>query len=207
MAKKSDQIYYETLVRAADYCCKAADYLVECLTFYHPEKILEMLEEMHRLEHEADQVKHQMSEMLTKAFVTPIDREDLAALSQEIDEVADQIEEVVQQFYIDRIASIPEDCITFAQQIARCCSLMKEMLIELPHFRKPQRLHALAIQVGDAEEDCDRLYLQICQNVPLRFSDPLDIMAWRAIYHHMESCADACSHVSDLAETIVMKNS
>ena len=38
-------------------------------------------------------------------------------------------------------------------------------------------------------------------------SDPLHIIVWREIYIYLERCADACEHVADTVESVVMKNS
>ena len=59
---------------------------------------------MHEIEHSADINKHEMNGTLAKAFVTPIDREDLDMLSLQLDDVVDLIEEVLQKFYIDQQA-------------------------------------------------------------------------------------------------------
>jgi uncharacterized protein Yka (UPF0111/DUF47 family) len=36
--------------------------------------------------------------------------------------------------------------------------------------------------------------------------DPLEVVSWREIYDKLENCADACEHVGDCVETVVMKN-
>ena len=41
---------------------------------------------------------------------------------------------------------------------------------------------------------------------PVLRTDVLDIISWREIYDCLEACADACEHVADTIETIVMKN-
>ena len=78
MASKSDRFYYQNFIEAAEYSCKAAEYLSQCVKDYHPENSREMLDKMHEFEHQADGIRHEMSVTLAKAFVTPIDREDLA---------------------------------------------------------------------------------------------------------------------------------
>ena len=37
--------------------------------------------------------------------------------------------------------------------------------------------------------------------------DPLHVISWREIYAYLERCADACEHVADAVESVVMKNS
>lgn len=203
---KADRFYFENFVAAADLCCSAAQYLESCLTHYDYTKIEDMLRKMHSIEHEADGKRHEMAAALAKAFVTPLDREDLAQISHDIDEVADCIEEVMQRFYVDRIDTVLPDAIEFAGHITESCKLLKAILEELANFKKPQKLRELIIQLNHQEEECDKLYLKATLGVRDYTSDVLTILSWREIFDKLEACADACEHVGDCIETIVMKN-
>lgn len=204
---KADRMYFENLVASAECACKTADYLVECLSNYHPEKLTSMLETMHEYEHAGDTKKHEMSAALAKAFVTPVDREDLALISQNIDDVTDSIEEVLQAFYMYRIQKVVPQAIEFAQRITECCTLMKDMLVEFVNFKKPQKLHDMIIELSHREEVCDALYIDATMQLPDHCSDALEIISWREIYNRLENCADTSEHVGDCVETVVMKNS
>ena len=85
MANKADRQYFENFTAAADYTCQASRYLVECLNNFDLDNIKAMLETMHEFEHKGDDKHHEMSGMLAKAFVTPVDREDLAMISQSME--------------------------------------------------------------------------------------------------------------------------
>lgn len=204
---KSDRLYFENLVAAADYACLAADYLVECLSNYQPENLKQMLENMHNHEHAGDNKKHEMSSALARAFVTPVDREDLALISQNIDEVTDSIEEVLQAFYMYRIQNVVPEAVEFAKRITECCELMKDMLIEFINFKKPQRLHEMIVELSHREEVCDELYINATMLLSERCENVLDIISWREIYNRLENCADTCEHVGDCVDMVVMKNS
>lgn len=203
---KADRFYFENFANAADCCGKAAAYLQECLTNYDYANIKEMLEKMHELEHAADGVKHKMTATLAKAFVTPLEREDMALISANIDEVADYIEEVLQRIYVNQIQTIMPEAVTFAGMIVECCDMMKEMLAELVNFKKPKKLHELIIALSHKEEECDQLYLEATLKAKDFSSDVLTVIFWREIFDKLEKCADACEHVGDSIETIVMKN-
>lgn len=203
---KQDKFYYENLIAAAEISVRAANYLVECLTDYRPDAFEERLTAMHAIEHEGDGKKHEMSRALARAFVTPVDREDLALISQNIDDVTDSIEEVLQRFYVDQIPTVTEDAITFAQKLVDCCTQMKEMVSEFEHFKKPAKLHEMVIRLNHTEEECDQLYLTASLNIRRTAESPIEIFFWREIYDKMEFCSDACEHVGDSIETVVMKN-
>jgi predicted phosphate transport protein (TIGR00153 family) len=206
MANKADRFYFENFIAASEQSCLAARYLIECLTDYNAEHLPHMLEQMHAIEHEGDIKKHEMSAALAKAFVTPIDREDLALLSHNIDDVTDKIEEVLQHFYMGRITNILPGAIAFARKLESCCALMKEIMLEFVNFKKSTNLHSMIVELNHVEEECDRLYLEAVYRLHDDCSDVLDIISWREIYNCLESCADACEHAGDCIETVIMKN-
>ena len=205
MAKK-DSFYFDNFVTAAEYCCRAARYLEQCMNNFDVANIKSMIVTMHEYENDADKCKHAMSEALAKAFVTPMDREDMAQISADIDEVADCIEEVLQRFYMNRIETVTEDAKLFARKIVECCEMMKTMLQEVPTFKKGKKLKEMVIELSHKEEECDRLYLDATYNARDISDDVLTVISWREIYDKLEKCADACEHVGDCVETIVMKN-
>ncbi len=206
MASKSDRFYYDNIIGATDCCRRAAKYLEECLKTYDHSRIDEMLVQMHAIEHEADTRKHAMVEALARAFVTPIDREDLAEISQDIDNVADAIEEVLQQLYVNETKTIMPEAIGFAGEIVRCCELLCQLAAELSNFKKSQRLKELIVEINGCEAHCDQLYLEAKLRVRQYSTDVLEILFWRDLYDHFEDCADACEHVGDCVGTVIMKN-
>lgn len=206
MANKSDRFYFQNYIECADCACRAAKYLEQCLANYEPDRLADMLQELHKTEHEADLKKHELSAALAKAFVTPIEREDLDILSQNIDEVTDKIEEVLQLFYIYGIKVVKTNAVLFVQNIIKCCEMMRDMLTEFENYKKPQKLKEMIIALNHAEEECDKLYLDFSRQINLESTDALEIISWRDIYSCMESCSDACEHVADSIETVVMKN-
>ncbi len=206
MASKADRFYFENLIAAADCSCTAAKYLHECLRNYNLVDIKSSLEKMHEIEHLGDTKKHEMSAALAKAFVTPVDREDLALISHNIDDVTDMIEEVLQRFYVDQITAVHPEALRFAEKLVTCCELMKNTLVEFVNFKKPAKLHEMIIQLNNAEEECDKIYLEALFSVRTKSTDVLQLIFWREIYECMENCADACEHVGDSIDTVVMKN-
>ncbi|MBR3555864.1 MAG: DUF47 family protein [Oscillospiraceae bacterium] len=208
MANKKNEFYWANYISAADVACRAADYLLACMKEFDVRKTGEMLTTMHEFEHEGDSLRHEMTEALAKSFVTPIEREDMQELCQELDHVIDSIEEVLQSIYFNCISRISAESIVFAEKICICTAKMKEMLVELPNFKKYEKLHSLIIDVNTAEEECDALYLRANYDCRKNWDgkDPLEVIAWREIYLKLEECADACEHVADTVEAVVMKN-
>jgi predicted phosphate transport protein (TIGR00153 family) len=209
MANRKNEFYWNNYISAADVACRAAAYLLECMKGFDVRNIEAMLTAMHEFEHEGDSLRHEMTEALAKSFVTPLEREDMQELCQRLDNVIDSIEEVLQAIYFNCIGKISAEAVVFAEKICICTAKMKEMLVELPNFKNYEKLRSLIIDVNTAEEECDALYLRANYDCRKNWNgkDPLEVIAWRDIYSKLEECADACEHVADTVEAVVMKNS
>ena len=139
---KSDKFYFENYVACTTLAKQAAAYLVECLENYNADQLEDMIKQMHVYEHNADIKKHEMNETLAKAFVTPVDREDLDMLSQQMDNVLDILEEVLQKMYIYDIKEIEPAAITYAKHLVKACDLLGEIMVSSKTSRSPRRCTA-----------------------------------------------------------------
>ena len=206
MAKKSDNYYFENFIQCVECGCQAAMMLEENLANFDVNRLSENLDELHKIEHDADKKKHEMMGVLVKAFITPIEREDIILLSQYIDEVTDQIEDVLIRIYINNVHTIRPEALQFTKVIIRCCKVLKEIMEEFANFKKSKTLHGLIIEINALEEEGDRLFIDSMRRLHTEVADPLEIIAWREIYNFLEKCCDACEHVADAVESVIMKN-
>lgn len=207
MAKKNDDFFFQNFVECADFSLQAAKMLKESLANFNPDAIGELLNPLHTVEHSADVKKHEMKAVLVKAFITPIEREDIMMLSQNIDDVTDCIEDVLLRVYINNVHSIRPDALPFAELIIRCCQTMVDTLADFADFKKSKTLNQSLIEINTLEEEADKLFIASMRTLHTECTDPLEIIAWREIYNYMEKCTDACEHVADVMEEILMKNS
>lgn len=203
---KGDKFYFENFAAGTALSKKAAAYLVTCLENYVPENIEQMMATVHEIEHQADVKKHEMNAALAKAFVTPVDREDLDMLSHQLDDVTDKIEEVLQMFYINNVTTVEPAAVEFAKNIVKACDLLCELMGEFENFKRSKKIHGLIVALNDVEEECDKLYLRSMRALSKNSTDALVTLAWRDIYECLEACMDACEHVSECVGTVVMKN-
>jgi predicted phosphate transport protein (TIGR00153 family) len=207
MARKNEFDYYRMFTRAAEYSAQAADILHNTLQNYDPDTLNDKMKEMHAVEHAADIAKHEMNRALARAFITPIEREDIMLLTQELDDVTDAIEDVLIRLYMFNVLSIRDEALEFSKMIFRCCEAMEEMLREFRNFRKSDSISKNIIEINRLEEEADALYTKSVRRLYLGSKDPVELMVWREIFDRMEKCCDTCEHVANLVESIIMKNS
>ena len=181
--------------------------LLETMENFHPGDMDEKVEQMHKIEHGADLKKYILTEELMRAFITPIEREDIAELCHNIDEIVDCLEDAMIRIYVSNVKTVRADAVEFARSLVRCCEATKEALAEFPSFRKSKLLKNLLKDITDMEKECDRQFIRSMRTLHTDGSDLLEIMAWKDIYVYLEKCADACEHVADTVTHVVMKNS
>ncbi|MGI6004006.1 MAG: DUF47 domain-containing protein [Christensenellales bacterium] len=206
MAKKNNP-YFDDFITMVEFSCRAAEYLQTVLHNFDPETLQECRETMHELEHAEDEVKHRMLRRLAKEFVTPIDREDIIQLANELDEVTDKIDDILIRMYMYNIKKIHPAALAFADVILRCCKALQAATHEFPNFHKSTVLQKAIVDVNTMEEEGDAIYIDAVRSLYKKGGDPLEIAVWSELFDRLEDCCDACEHVADVMELMMMKNS
>lgn len=207
MAKKKDEFYFENFNHCADLACKASKLLLQIMENFDPEHIDVALQQMHQLENEGDELNHEISDALVTAFITPIEREDIAMLSERLDSVLDHLEGVLHRIYFTNVQTMRPSAIKVANKVVEECESMAALVHELPEFKRSKTLREQIISINTLESECDELYIESMRELHTSETDPLTVIAWRDVYLFLELCADACEVVAETVENIVMKNS
>ncbi len=207
MAKKQDAFYFETFVAAADCACQAAAILDETMRNFDPVTLPRQMEIIHEVEHAADDKKHELMQVLAKAFITPIEREDIILLCQNIDDLVDEIEDVLIRLYCNNIQSIRPDALVTSGLIVKCCAAVKTVMEEFADFNHSKTLKQRIIDVNTLEEEADKQFFQSIRDLHVNSADPMEVFCWHELYRYLEHCMDTCEHVVDTVESVIMKNS
>ena len=206
MSKKQDQFYFNNFVACADYASQAAHLLHNAIKDFDQAKLKDMLDQMHKVEHAGDTKKHELQDVLAKAFITPIDRDDIMLLSSCLDNVIDKIEDVLLRMYCNNISNIYPEALEITNVVIQCCDEMKNLLEEFKDFKHSKTLRSMIININTLEEKADELFIANMRKLHTTETDPLKIVSWREIYIYLEKCADACEHVADVVERVKMSN-
>lgn len=205
MAKNNN--YFNMLIDISGDTIVAARQLEKMINDYQPEKMPKLIEKVHAIEHEADAKKHHVMKELLSEFMTPIEREDIVALVQELDDVIDAIEEVFQSFYMYNIQQMRQPAKDFAELIVKSTMALKACFDELENFRKSDVLMGKVVEVNVVEEIADSLYLKSMRELYTSDAETKTLNTWGIVYSKLEKICDSCEHVADTIESVVMKNS
>lgn len=205
--KKVEFDYYGYFRASGRSACEAANCLYETLAHYNPEILRDRAAAIHRIENEADAAKHEMTRHLTREFITPLEREDIISLAQEMDNVVDAADEVLQRAYMFNIKTLRPEIVTFAELIVKCCSALCATLDELSGFKKANsEINKHIVEVNTLESAGDALHNENIRRLFTEETDVRELVVWNIMFECLENCLDACEHAADVVETVIMKN-
>ncbi|MDD6799829.1 MAG: DUF47 family protein [Firmicutes bacterium] len=206
MAGSKQNNYFDMMLSLVELSYEAAKSLNGILSSFDPGNIAQSREALHEIEHNADIKKHEMIRKLSREFITPIEREDIMQMAQAVDDVTDGIEEVIQKIYMYNITELREEAVQISDVIVRCCDGLIRICREFGNFRKSTTIHQDIVEVNRLEEEGDEIYAKAMRRLFRESMNPVEMIVWRDMFDTMENCCDACEHVSDVVESVIMKN-
>ncbi len=211
MARKKEVNYFEMMKNAMQHACDISDRLAELVAEFNTgktkENLYSRLDEIHDIEHEGDKVHDEIIYELNRAFITPIEREDILAVAHDIDRITDHIENVAFRLWMFNIEALRPEMQEFVTLIRNCCGKAAEVLDEFEHFKKSKVIRTLIRQLYAFEHEGDTLYRTAVKNLFTEEKDLLEIQKWRELYHDMEVCFDTCKEMAQSVENAIVKNS
>ena len=205
MAKKTND-YFKMIEKQTAYCLEASNLLEEILCKFNADSINAYRTQMHEIEHAADRTHHDILNKLSTEFITPIDQEDILRLAQIIDDITDALDEVVLEFYMYHIDSVPEKAAELSKIVNRCVSALHEAAGELKNFKKPAALRALVIKVNDIETEADAIHAEAMYSLFGSSVDAKTLLGTKTVFESLESCCDLCEQATDVIEQVIIKN-
>jgi uncharacterized protein len=162
-------------------------------------------EKMKEFETKGDSYVHEVIMELNNAFITPIEREDILALTMTMDDVLDGLEHTAALFEMYSIINADDFMLQFVDAIKNCAFEIQDS-IDLLTTKKLPQIRDHAIKIKDYESKCDGIQRQSIKHLFSVEKDPIRIIQYKEIYENLEDIADYCQNVANTLETIIMKN-
>jgi len=197
-----DREFFDLFEEAGGNILRAAALLEELLTQY-PERN-ELAREILICEQEGDRITHDIIQRLNQTFVTPIDREDIYELASALDDVVDYTEEVADYLGLYKIEAPMEQAQLLAHVLMQACRQIAEAM---PRLRSFDAISRYTVEINRLENDGDRISRDAIASLFESGIDPLVVIRWKDIFERLEEAIDACEHVANTLDGIVIKNS
>jgi predicted phosphate transport protein (TIGR00153 family) len=203
MFKKKD-IFFRTLEEMADTLVVACEYFNENVSKLHD--VSAFAKQMKNYETQCDKYTHTILTELNKTFITPIEREDIMALTKSLDDVLDGIEACASRFEMYQIKEHDEYISLFADNIVRCSHQIKKAIYLLTQ-KKLLAMREPNIAINELENQADDLLRVSITSLFSNVKDPIELIKRKEIYERLEQTTDYCEDVANTLESIIMRNS
>lgn len=204
--QKNEFNYFKILREMVEGSMAAATLLNEILNDYKPEELIDRMRQMHEIEHSNDGLIHITHNHLIREFLTPIDREDIQVLLQELDEPTDSIEDVLFALYMYNIQEIKPEALKFSKLISRATDALYEAIIEFQNYNKKSKIKDKIIEVNRLEEEGDNLHLNAIRDLYIKEKDAKELLIWTRTFDKLERCLDDLEKSANLLQSIILKN-
>ena len=154
------------------------------------------------IEHEGDELTHEVMHRLNTSFITPFDREDIHRLASNLDDVLDHIEATAEYLQLHKIEQPLPQMVAQAETLARAAKHTAEAM---PNLRKMKNLETYWIEINRLENEGDRSYRRTIAELFSGDYKAMDVLKWKDIIEEIETAIDRLEDVANTIEGIVLK--
>jgi uncharacterized protein len=196
-----DEKFYDLFTELAKRLTASATILQEM--FRDPTHLDAKVTAIKELEHEADNLTHDIIDRIDRTFVTPFDREDIHALASELDDVIDLIDGTARRAQIFRVQRARPAAVVLAEVLARASAAVEEGVREM---KNAKQVFSISEKLKVLEEEGDAVYHEAMGKLFAEGGDPLEVIKWKDLYDKLEDALDQCEDVGNVLQSIALKN-
>ncbi|MDP3791858.1 MAG: DUF47 family protein [Candidatus Omnitrophota bacterium] len=195
--------FFDLFEKQAHYAVEAAGCFKELVS----QNIIDekSLEKMHQLEHDGDEVTHEILERLNKTFITPFDREDIHALAKELDDIIDMLYTIINRLRVYNVTGGNKNLIEFASVIDESVRAVECAIKGLRNAKNMRSVTESCVEVNRLENVGDSMRDQMLAKLFETEKDPIALIKWKDIYQDAETVLDICEDVAHIVQNILVK--
>ena len=198
-----DEKFYALFLKQVEIISQAARVLLEGLRVGNA-RLAGAATEISVLESRGDELIHSIFKRLNQTFITPIDPEDIHAVSSSLDDVLDGIEDTAHRLVSYNIEPIPRDMVELAG-IVNSCAVAAKSAFEALAQKGPILEHS--IEINRLENEGDLISRSAVADLFHKQKDPITLIKLKEVYEFFEDTIDRFEDVADVLQNVVVKNS
>jgi uncharacterized protein Yka (UPF0111/DUF47 family) len=189
------------LEKQASNLVKAANILAESISDYI------MLNDKNAvlkdLEHQGDQITHELFTIIDKTFVTPLDKEDISELTSTIDQVLDATYGTSDRMILFKIQKTSSHMQELANLLLKACNEIYTAVKGLPKAKR-EDLIQYSKAISQCEHEGYNIYRIAIADL-FETDNAIEIIKSKEVYETLESALDRSRDVADVIEDIALK--
>jgi predicted phosphate transport protein (TIGR00153 family) len=166
----------------------------------------ELAKQIKNIENDADAVAHQIIQLLNNTFVTPFDREDIQTLVNRMDDVIDLLEKASARMEIYDLPAPPQNIGEMLSILQKAFDKLSSAVGMLRNLKNREAIFQICVEVNSLENQGDIVLRTSLEHLFKGASDPFYVIKAKEIYESLEDAIDRCEDLSNVIETIIIKN-
>jgi uncharacterized protein Yka (UPF0111/DUF47 family) len=143
---------------------------------------------------------------LDQAFITPLDREDILSLINEMDGVVDRVSELSQRFRLYGLKDLHPTLAAQAKNLSTIARQLNEIIHGLRHQKKLRDLKPGLDAVSDAMELVKRDREVFLKELFTGNPDPLEVIKKKELNDLLEEAIERCEEAAETLARVLLKN-
>lgn len=203
---KDRKVFFPLFEQASGNLVTMALKLIEAVNMRDLKVREELFNEIAKLENFGDELTHQIYLELSKNFITPFDREDIATLTGAIDDVADYIQGSVNRMSLYQVEEFTDPIHKLTALILSGCKEINKAVIELKDMKNVRGIADSCTRISSIENQADDVFDRAVADLFLYERDAIKLIKYKEVLAALETATDMCEDVANIMETILVKN-
>jgi len=201
-----DAKFYDLLEASAKQADTSVHHLVDLLAKIDSKSPAPNLVAFAESRREDKRITQELTEELTKTFITPLEREDIQALAASLYKIPKTVEKIGERMLIS-----PQDLPTpsFAKQVQLLDQAAEAVLAMVKQLRKGMNVRTareMNAKLQNIEGEADKLELELLRDLYQGNYDPKHIIFLRDLYDLLEKVIDRCRDAGNVILQVVLKH-
>jgi uncharacterized protein Yka (UPF0111/DUF47 family) len=195
--------FFELLLVITEHAFEASKILNEIIKT--PENIDELASHIHMIENKCDDLTHSVKNELNETFITPIDREDIFAITNALDDVVDGIDRVSTKMRLYKIKTP----LKFGTQLAEILHSQTELLVvavKLMNDNNYKDTLDKLVSIRNLETEGDAVFRDSISYLFDNETDVIELIKKKEVLENFEKAVDKCQTATLAIEGALIKN-
>jgi uncharacterized protein Yka (UPF0111/DUF47 family) len=201
---RQDHLFFDILEAQAQAAHEAAKTFL--ILADHFDQMPAYVERLEALEHDADRLTHGFINRVNTQFVTPLDKEDMHALTGKLDDIVDGIEATAGRMGAYRLIRPRPDLLVLAGLLVAATQETLALTQLLRHGFGRSELPDVIAGIHALESHSDRELRKALSD--LFADDNLDtrlLIQWKEVYERIETAINGCEKLAGFVESLIVK--
>jgi predicted phosphate transport protein (TIGR00153 family) len=196
--------FYDYFELATANLLEGARLLQDLLDNY--QNVEEVVAQINEIEHRGDYIVHEVTNLLPRTLITPIDGDDIQRLVSSIDDALDAVQAAAERLLIYQVTDVRKPARRLAHLIVESSQELDAAMKGLRDKKQYNQVRERIVQINTLENNGDRVLTDGLSALVAHREDIFDFIRWKEIYELLEATTDRIEDAGDVIQRVLISN-